>query len=91
MIVFDCTSDYDKMHGALVLINSKVGAESEIMDSLCDMNDVDKAYLVYGLYDIATIIKADSMEELETIVTEQIRKLEGVESTLSLIISRECE
>ncbi len=91
LIVFDGTSQYDKMNGALVLIDSKVGAESEIMDALCDMDDMKQAYLVYGLYDIAAIIKASSTGELENIVTEQIRKIAGVESTLSLIISRECK
>jgi len=78
------------MPGAIVLVNSQVGEEGPLLESLCSMEEVKEGYLVYGVYDILVRVDAGSMEELEDIVAGRIRQLPGVMSTLTLIISREC-
>lgn len=49
----------------------------------------DDAFLVYGVYDIIAMIKAESMDKLKEMVTLHIRKLGRVRSTLIVIVGEE--
>ncbi|MCG3221967.1 MAG: Lrp/AsnC ligand binding domain-containing protein, partial [Candidatus Heimdallarchaeota archaeon] len=40
---------------------------------------------VYGVYDLIAKIEADTMDELKKIVTENLRALENVRSTMTMI------
>lgn len=79
------------MPAAIVLINSEIGKEMEILDRLCNMPEVERAFLVYGVYDVVAKVRADNMELLEGAITDRVRKLKGIRSTLTLIVSRECK
>ncbi|MCU0861939.1 MAG: Lrp/AsnC ligand binding domain-containing protein [Methanomassiliicoccales archaeon] len=79
------------MPAAIVLINSEIGKEMEILDHLCRMPEVERAFLVYGVYDVVAKVKAENMELLEGTITDKVRKLKGIRSTLTLIVSRECK
>ena len=74
---------------AYVLINAEIGAEADVLQSLKKIEGVEEAYTVYGVYDIVTKIKAESMDELKEIVTWQIRRLDRVRSTLTMIVIEE--
>jgi DNA-binding Lrp family transcriptional regulator len=78
------------MPSAVVLINSEVGYESEILEGLCEMERVARACLIYGVYDILAEVSTDSMDDLEEIIARKIRMIPGVRSTLTLIISKCC-
>jgi len=71
---------------AFVLINTEIGSESEVVKALKDVEGVDEAYSVYGVYDIIAKVKADSMDKLKDIVTWRIRRLNKVRSTLTMIV-----
>lgn len=77
------------MPAAFVLINAEIGAEADVLQSLKKIEGVDEAYTVYGVYDIVTKIKAESMDALKEIVTWQIRRLDRVRSTLTMIVIEE--
>jgi len=79
------------MPAAIVLINAEVGKESEILRRVCNLPEVKKGYLVYGVYDVAVTVSAETMEGLEGVITEKVRKVPGIRSTLTLIVSRECK
>jgi len=79
------------MPSAIVLINSEIGEESQILDLLCDLDEVEKAYLIYGVYDILAEVRASTMEDLEGIITQKLRRISGVRSTLTLIVSKQCK
>lgn len=74
---------------AFVLINSEIGAESEVLNELRKVEGVEEAYSVYGVYDIIAKVRADSMEKLKDIVTWKIRRLSKVRSTLTMIVIEE--
>ncbi len=74
------------MPQAYVLINVESGAEEEVVGLLKSIDGVVEAYYSYGVYDIITRVSADSMENLKEMVTRQIRILNKVRSTLTLII-----
>ena len=73
------------MPRAFVLINVESGAEEEVVGLLKKVEGVEEAYYSYGVYDIISKVKADSMEKLKDTVTRKIRTLNKVRSTLTLI------
>ena len=77
------------MPRAFVLINVESGSEDEVLKELKGIEGVEEAYFSYGVYDITTKIKADTMEKLKDMVTRRIRALSRVRSTLTLIMMEE--
>jgi DNA-binding Lrp family transcriptional regulator len=77
------------MPKAFVLINVESGSEDEVLRDLKGVEGVEEAYFSYGVYDIITKIKADTMEQLKEMVTRQVRTLPKVRSTLTLIMMEE--
>ena len=74
------------MPTAYVLINSEIGAEDVVLKELKKIKNVVEAYTVYGVYDIIAKVQAESMEKLKECVTWNIRRLEKVRSTLTMIV-----
>lgn len=70
---------------AFVLINAEIGAENEVLQALKKISNVKEAYMVYGVYDIVAKVEADTMDKIKDIVTWQIRRLDKVRSTLTMI------
>jgi DNA-binding Lrp family transcriptional regulator len=79
------------MSKAIVLINAEIGKENDILQELCKIAEVEKALLVYGVYDLVANLQADTMEKLEDAITLKIRRIPGIRSTLTLIVSRQCK
>ncbi len=77
------------MPRAYVLINVESGSEDEVLKELKSIAGIEEAYFSYGVYDLITKIRADSMEKLKEMVTRQIRTLTKVRSTLTLIMMEE--
>lgn len=77
------------MPKAFVLINVESGAEEEVLGELKKIEGVEEAYFSYGVYDIISKIKADSMEKLKDMVTRKVRTISRVRSTLTLIMMEE--
>jgi DNA-binding Lrp family transcriptional regulator len=61
------------MPEAFVLMNAELGSEESIVNELKKIDLVKHVYQVYGVYDIETI-------------TWKLRKLNGVKSTLTMIV-----
>jgi DNA-binding Lrp family transcriptional regulator len=77
------------MPQAFVLINVESGAEEEVVNTLKQIEGIEEAYYSYGVYDIISKVKADSMENLKDLVTRKVRTLNRVRSTLTLIMMEE--
>ena len=71
---------------AFILINTEIGSESDVLESLKEVAGIQEAYSVYGVYDIIIKIEAESMDKLKDIVTWRIRRLNKVRSTLTMIV-----
>ena len=72
------------LNAAFVLINAELG--TDIVDDLKAIPEVKQVYGVYGVYDYVVRLEADTMEQLKDIVTNQIRRLKNVKSTLTMIV-----
>jgi len=77
------------MPRAYVLFNVESGSEDAVLKQLKNINNVEEAYVSYGVYDLVVKIKADTMEELKNSVTHKIRTISQVRSTLTLIMMEE--
>ena len=84
------------MPTSFVLINSNLGTDIEIItkikDILADQKDVEfEINGVYGVYDIIVKLSSDNSEKLRSIVTNDIRKIENVQSTLTMMVIEQQE
>jgi DNA-binding Lrp family transcriptional regulator len=72
---------------AWVLLNTEIGAESQVLKVLKKIEGVEEAYTLWGVYDIIANIKADNMEKLKNIITKRIEKIGKINSKLTMIIT----
>jgi|TARA_B110000263_G_scaffold144935_1_gene125751 DNA-binding Lrp family transcriptional regulator len=78
------------------LINSNLGTDVEIIAKikkmLANQNDVKlDIHGVYGVYDIIVKLSSDDSTKLRSIVTSDIRKIENVQSTLTMMVIQQQE
>ena len=81
---------------AFVLINSDLGKDVEIIGKIKEIMESEKDIKfelqgVYGVYDIVVKVSSDDSPKLRSIVTNQIRKIENVQSTLTMMVIEEQE
>jgi DNA-binding Lrp family transcriptional regulator len=74
------------MPKAFVLMNAELGSEDSIVNELKKIGGVKEVYQVYGVYDIVAQVEADVMEKVKETITWKLRKLNGVKSTLTMIV-----
>ncbi|WP_455277282.1 Lrp/AsnC ligand binding domain-containing protein [[Eubacterium] cellulosolvens] len=74
------------MPSAFVLINTEIGHENEILKELKKIKTVKEAYVIYGVYDIIARVEAESMDKLKETISWNIRRLDKVKSTLTMIV-----
>jgi DNA-binding Lrp family transcriptional regulator len=78
-----------EMPKAFVLINVESGSEEEVLEQIRKIEGVEEAYYSYGVYDIIAKIKAETMVKLRETVTQEMRTIGKVRSTLTLIMMEE--
>ena len=84
------------MSTAYVLINSDLGKDIDIIAKIKEILQAEKdisfeIQCVYGVYDIIVKISSDESATVRKIVTNQIRKIENVQSTLTMVVIEEQE
>jgi len=77
------------MPTAFVLVNSEIGSENKVLEAVKQIPVVQEAYIVYGVYDIILRVSGSSMDELKGMILTNIRGLENVRSTLTMIVVEE--
>ena len=77
------------MAGAIVLIQTEIGAESRVLEELINIPEVKEVYIVYGTYDVVAKIEADTLERIREVITDKIRKLKDIRTTVTMIIVEE--
>jgi len=88
---FEC-----KQPTAFVLVNNEIGAEADVLKDLKTLKNelgdnpnngvISGFYAVYGVNDIIVIVKAKTMDKLKEVITWQVRKIDKVRSTTTLIV-----
>ena len=80
------------MHIAYVLINSDLGTDitiiTKIKEILTGKNDIQyEIQGVYGVYDIILKLSSTSSDVLRSIITNKIRKINTIQSTLTMTVT----
>ena len=79
------------MESAFVLINCDLGSENSVIDDLNHLNGVKEVHGTYGIYDIIAKVESEKPETLKRTITDKIRKLHHITSTLTLIETENVE
>ena len=74
------------MISAVVLVNTDLGAQDKVLESLKLVDGVEEAHALYGVYDLLIKIKGNSIEKLKEITKFRIKSIAGVNSSLTLMI-----
>jgi DNA-binding Lrp family transcriptional regulator len=70
---------------AYVLIIAEPGKTRSVVDSIRGTPGVVESHEVMGPYDIVAEIEAENLTDIPPILSDRIRRIDGVESTTSLV------
>ena len=70
---------------AFVLINTELGQEAAVVEALDHVHGINDVQPLYGIYDVIAEVGAESMDKVKEIVFNNIRRLESVKTTITLI------
>ena len=73
------------METAYVLVNCDLGSEETVIEDLKHIESVREISGTFGAYDIVAKIESTEKDKLRETITWNIRKLEHVRSTLTLM------
>ncbi len=70
---------------AYVLINCDLGYEEQIIEELKHLSDVKEVHGTFGAYDILAKVESEQTTTLRETITREIRKIDKVSYTLTLM------
>ena len=76
------------MEMAYVLIVSETGSEQLVIEKLLIIDEIKEVNQVWGAYDVVVKVVGTTMDAVREIIKEKIRMIEGIKTTVSLIVSR---
>ena len=79
------------MSKAYVMMNCKLGEEESVIQSLKKIVGIKEAHGTLGLYDIIAQIECTTDENIQEIVTQQIRKISKIQTSMTLTSSESGE
>ncbi len=84
------------MPTAYVLLNSDLGSDETIISKVKGILDNEEKVKyeiqgVYGVYDIVLKISSENTENLRSVISNKIRKIDKVQSTLTMMVIEEQE
>lgn len=68
-----------------VLLNTEPSQMESVLEEIKEIDGVEEAYMVYGIYDICAKVKTEIPQELKGVV-QKIRSQDNVSSTLMLMV-----
>ena len=79
------------MSTSYILINSDLGTDEAIIGKIKEILDSEKNIQyeiqgVYGVYDIILKLSSDDIDTLRSTITNKIRKITSVQSTLTMMV-----
>lgn len=84
------------MPTAYVLLNSDLGFDETIIKKVKEILGSEESVKyevqgVYGVYDIILKVTSDNSDKLRSVITNKIRKIDKVQSTLTMMVIEEQE
>jgi DNA-binding Lrp family transcriptional regulator len=76
------------MVNAIVLLNVQSDRINEVAEELAGLDGISEVYSVAGQYDLVAMIRARNDEQVASLVTEGLLRVEGLLSSETLIAFR---
>lgn len=73
---------------AVVLIKAETSRVNELARQLVELPGVAEVFSVAGQYDLVAIVRVNENEQLAEVISEKMRKLDGVQLTETMIAFR---
>ena len=73
----------------IFLVNCTLGSEEKIITEIAKLSDVKEVRGTYGVHDIFVKVKLDNTEAMNHVITNKIRKIPGITSTVTLVVIEE--
>ena len=77
------------MPTSYILVNCTLGSEEKIITEIAKLPDVKEVRGTYGVHDIYVKVKSDNTETMNHTITNKIRKIPGITSTVTLVVIEE--
>jgi DNA-binding Lrp family transcriptional regulator len=74
------------MPTAYILVNCTLGSEEKIISEIAKLPDISEVRGTYGVHDVFVKVKSESTEAMNHTVTNKIRKIPGITSTVTLVV-----
>jgi len=74
---------------AIVLFTVESGSENYVLQDVKKVEGVEEAYIAFGVYDVAAKVYAGSLVALKEIITNKLRQISRVRSTVTLMLIEE--
>ncbi len=75
------------MDKALVLLTLEPDAGSEVIEDIRKTDGVIETHSLFGPYDAYVMIEAADSAELQNIVIDNLRQIEGIRSTMTCFVA----
>ncbi len=76
------------MEMAYILIVSETGSEQQVIKNLLMIDEIKDVNRVWGAYDIVIKVVGPTSDAVREIIKEKIRMIDGIKTTVSLVVSR---
>ncbi len=76
------------MEMSYVLIISEMGSEQHVIKKLLMIDEIKDVNRVWGAYDVVVKVVGPTSDAVRKIIQEKIRMIDGIKTTISLMISR---
>jgi DNA-binding Lrp family transcriptional regulator len=77
------------MPTAYILVNCTLGSEEKIINEISKLPDIKEVRGTYGVHDIFVKVRSDNTEAMNHAITNKIRKIAGITSTVTLVVIEE--
>ena len=77
------------MPTAFVFITTEPASMQEVLNKVKAVEGVEEAEMIYGVYDIVAKLKTETMDQLKQIITYNIRRINNVLTTQTLLVVRQ--
>lgn len=73
---------------AIVLLTVARARAAEIAEQLAALEEITEVYSVAGRFDLVAMVRVKNNEDLADVVTKKLQKVDGIETTETLIAFR---
>jgi len=73
---------------AYILITVKTGSERGVYENLNSIKGVEEVNELYGGWDLIVKVDVESPEDLDALLTENIRAMKEIEKTSTMIVAQ---